>query len=67
MADNARRRTEPVDASWLDMDPPSNRMVIVALVFLASRPDWDEVVRLLRTRVVDRYPGFSQRPVPAKL
>ena len=67
MVPNARRRTEPVDAIWLEMDRPSNRMVVVALMFLASVPDWDEVVGLFRTRVVDRYPVFRQRPVSGRL
>jgi WS/DGAT/MGAT family acyltransferase len=67
MAGTTRRRTEPVDAIWLSMDRPSNRMVIVTLMFLATPPDWDEVVRLLRTRVLDRYPVFTQRPVPGAL
>jgi WS/DGAT/MGAT family acyltransferase len=65
MAGSARRRTEPVDAIWLSMDRPSNRMVVVALVFLSSVPDWDDVVALLQTRVLARYPVFRQRPVPA--
>ncbi|GAB3433573.1 wax ester/triacylglycerol synthase family O-acyltransferase [Phycicoccus ginsengisoli] len=67
MAGSTRRRTESVDAIWLSMDRPSNRMVIVALMFLDSRPDWDEVVRLLQARVLDRYPVFHQRPAPAPL
>ncbi|KRE58629.1 wax ester/triacylglycerol synthase family O-acyltransferase [Phycicoccus sp. Soil748] len=67
MASSTRRRTEPVDAIWLSMDRPSNRMVIVTLMFLASAPDWDEVVHLLRTRVLDCYPVFRQRPVAAPL
>jgi WS/DGAT/MGAT family acyltransferase len=67
MVGSTRRRTESVDAIWLSMDRPSNRMVVVTLMFLASPPDWDEVLRLLRTRVIDRYPVFHQRPVPAPL
>ena len=66
MAATARRRTEPVDAIWLSMDRASNRMVIVTLMFLASPPDWDEVVRLFRKQVLDRYPVFSQRPLAAR-
>ena len=67
MAGSARRWTEAVDAIWLSMDRSTNRMVIVTLMFLASPPDWDGVVELLRTRMVDRYPVFHQRPVPAPL
>jgi diacylglycerol O-acyltransferase len=67
MSGTTRRRTEPVDAIWLSMDRPSNRMVIVTLMFLATPPDWDEVVRLFQARVLDRYPVFTQRPVPAAL
>ena len=67
MSGTTRRRTEPVDAIWLSMDRASNRMVIVTLMFLATPPDWDEVVRLFRARVLDRYPVFTQRPVPGAL
>src|SRR5689334_670662 len=50
------------DVLWLTMDRPNNLMVVVSVVLLGSVPDWDRVCRLLRTRLVDPYPVFSQRP-----
>lgn len=52
----------PVDAVWLTMDRATNRMVIVALVLLESPPEWERLVRLVRSRVLERYPVFRQRP-----
>ena len=65
MPSTDRRRIGPVDTIWLNMDRPNNLMVITSLVFLESVPDWDEVLRIAQTRLVDRYPVFSQRPVPS--
>ncbi len=62
-----RRTMAPLDSVWLAMDRPTNRMVIVSVMFLAGRPDWDEVTHLLDTRVLGRYPVFRQRPEPAGL
>jgi len=67
MPHSGRRRMGPVDSLWLTMDRPDNLMVIVSLMFLESVPDWDEVARLLRDRIIGRYPVFSQRPVASWL
>ena len=40
----AGRRLSPADALWLDLDRPDNLMVIVAVVLLRERPDWDAVL-----------------------
>jgi WS/DGAT/MGAT family acyltransferase len=61
VAAGGRRRIGPVDTIWLNMDRPNNLMVIVSVVFLESVPDWDEVLELIRTRIVERYPVFRQR------
>jgi WS/DGAT/MGAT family acyltransferase len=50
------------DVLWLDMDRPTNLMVIVSVVLLESVPDWNRVLDLVRERIVDPYPVFSQRP-----
>src|SRR6476661_1420373 len=50
------------DVLWLTMDRPTNLMVIVSVVMLESVPDWDRVLGLLRTRILEPYPVFSQRP-----
>lgn len=50
------------DILWLNMDRPTNLMVIVSVVLLESVPDWDRVLAVLRTRILEPYPVFSQRP-----
>jgi WS/DGAT/MGAT family acyltransferase len=49
------------DVLWLNMDRPTNLMVILSVVLLESVPDWDRVLDLLRRRIVEPYPVFSQR------
>ena len=50
-----------VDVLWLNMDRPTNLMVIVSVVLLESVPDWDRVLDVLRERMLARYPVFTQR------
>jgi len=49
------------DVLWLNMDRPTNLMVIVSVVLLESVPDWDRVLDVVRERIVEPYPVFSQR------
>jgi WS/DGAT/MGAT family acyltransferase len=65
MTTPSKRRIGPVDTIWLNMDRPNNLMVIDAVMFLADTPDWDEVRELYRTRVVEPFPVFHQRPESA--
>ncbi|MEO7448515.1 MAG: wax ester/triacylglycerol synthase family O-acyltransferase [Humibacillus sp.] len=58
----AGRRLSPADALWLDLDRPDNLMVIVAVVLLRERPDWDAVLDVVRERMVERHPVFGQVP-----
>jgi len=60
----ARRRVSAVDSLWLNMDRPTNLMVITSVVLLESVPDWDRVLDVMRSRIIEPYPVFSQRPVP---
>ena len=60
-----RRPMAPLDSIWLSMDRPNNLMVIDSVMFLAETPDWDEVIRLFETRVVERFPVFRQHPEQA--
>src|SRR6478735_6413535 len=46
------------------MDRPTNLMVITSVVLLESVPDWERVLAVVRSRIVEHYPVFSQRPVP---
>ena len=57
-----KRRIGPVDTLWLNMDRPNNLMIIESLMFLEAVPDWDEVRELIRSRVVEPFPVFHQRP-----
>jgi diacylglycerol O-acyltransferase / wax synthase len=52
-----------IDAAWLRMDRPSNLAIITSVMWFARSPDWEAVEALLRERLVDRFPRFSQRPV----
>jgi WS/DGAT/MGAT family acyltransferase len=58
-----RRRIGPVDTIWLNMDRPDNLMVIESLMTCAGPVDWERLLGVFRTRVLERYPVFSQRPV----
>ncbi|QWC84322.1 wax ester/triacylglycerol synthase family O-acyltransferase [Nocardioidaceae bacterium] len=59
-------RVDAVDAIWLNMDRPENLMVIDAVMFLDAPVDRARLEDLLRTRLLDLYPVFSRRPVPAR-
>ena len=58
------RRIGPVDTIWLNMDRPENLMVIESIFLLERSPDWDRVLDVIRTRMVEPYPVFRERPVP---
>lgn len=58
-----KRPIGSVDTIWLNMDRPDNLMVIDGIMWFDEPVDWDRVTRVLRTRLVGRFPVFSQRPV----
>lgn len=62
-----RRAMSPLDSIWLSMDRPNNLMVVDSVMFLGETPDWDEVIGLFQTHVVERYPVFRQHPEQAGL
>lgn len=51
------------DAAWLRMDRPTNLMVVTSVMWFDDPLDWDEVRELLASRVIARFPRFSQRVV----
>ena len=53
----------PQDSLWLELDRPSNLMVITSLLWTATPIDPDRLRALLRERLLARYPVFRQRPV----
>ena len=50
------------DLTWLNMDLPTNLMVVNGLMWFDDIPDWDAVRDVLRTRLIGRYPVMSRRP-----
>ena len=52
-------RMDPVDTTWLHLDRPTNRMVIVGLLMLAGRVDVDRLERTLAERLLV-YRRFRQ-------
>jgi len=56
-----RAQLASADAAWLEMDRPTNLMV-VNCVLLFERPlDWGRVSEVVRMRLVEPYPHFRQR------
>jgi diacylglycerol O-acyltransferase / wax synthase len=51
------------DAAWLHMDRKTNRMIVNSVMWFDEPLDWTEVRGLLKARLVDRFPRFSQRVV----
>lgn len=49
------------------MDRPNNLMVIDAVVFFDEPVDWNRLVKVLRERLVTRFPIFGQRQGPPGL
>ncbi|MGZ4507117.1 MAG: WS/DGAT domain-containing protein [Blastococcus sp.] len=59
----ARRRMSPEDSLWLELDRPTNQMVITSVLWTETPVDPDRLREVLERRVLARYPVFSQRPV----
>lgn len=53
-----RQRMGVQDALWLEMDRPSNLMVVDSLVWTTEPLDWDRFVSVARERLWDRYRVF---------
>lgn len=58
-----RRRMPPEDSLWLELDRPTNQMVITSVLWTDSPVDPERLREVLRRRVLSRYPVFPQRPV----
>ena len=54
-----------VDSMWLNMDRPNNLMIIDTVMWFEAPIDRRRLRAVLQRRLIDRYPVFSQRPVPA--
>jgi WS/DGAT/MGAT family acyltransferase len=60
------QRMSSADAAWLHMDEPTNLMVITAALWFDEPVDWDRARELVHTRLVERFPRFSQRVVEGR-
>jgi diacylglycerol O-acyltransferase / wax synthase len=56
-----------VDAAWLRMDRPTNLAIITSVLGFSRPLDWEAVEELLRERLLDRFPRFSQRAVEPRI
>ena len=56
------RAMSPQDSLWLELDRPTNLMVITSLMWTATPVDPERLRSLLRDRLLARYPVFRQRP-----
>lgn len=59
----SRHRMAPADAAWLRMDRPTNLMVVNSVMWFDAPVDGAALRALIRERVLDRFPRFSQRAV----
>jgi WS/DGAT/MGAT family acyltransferase len=58
-----RHRMDPGDIAWLHMDRSTNLMVVTSVMWFDEPIDRDLVTDLVRTRLVERYPRFTQKVV----
>lgn len=59
----ARHAMPSADAAWLRMDRPQNLMAITSVLWFDEPLDLDRLRALLRERLVERFPRFTQRVV----
>jgi diacylglycerol O-acyltransferase len=62
-----RRSIGPVDNMWLNRDQPTNLMVIDGVMWFDEMIDFERLGMLIQRRLLQRYPVFSQRPVPSSI
>ena len=60
---SGERAMGAVDRVWLDMDRPTNLMVIDSMMWFDEPVDWERMTAVVQSRLVDRYPVFHQHPV----
>jgi diacylglycerol O-acyltransferase / wax synthase len=56
-----------VDAAWLRMDSPTNRMVISSALSLEGRLSYDEVLTLVEQRLLAKHERFRLRVVESRI
>jgi WS/DGAT/MGAT family acyltransferase len=56
--------TQPIsksDLTWLNMDEPTNLMVVNGLMWFHGEPDWQVVREIVQERLVERYSVMTSR------
>jgi WS/DGAT/MGAT family acyltransferase len=61
VAVSGRRPVGAVDNIWLNMDRPTNLMVIDSIMWFDGTVDWARFEAVLLRRIVDHFPVFRQR------
>ena len=61
------QRMNNADAAWLHMDRPTNLMVVNSVLWFEEPVDLERSKEILRARLVERFPRFSQRIVEPRL
>ena len=56
-----------IDSAWLRMDRPTNLAIITSVMWFARPPEWEAVEELLRERLLDQFPRFSQRAAEPRI
>jgi diacylglycerol O-acyltransferase len=62
-----RRTIPPQDRLWLELDRPTNLLVITSVLWTSRPVDPDALRDLVRERLVGRYPAFRRRAVDGPL
>jgi WS/DGAT/MGAT family acyltransferase len=60
-------RLSSADTAWLNMDRPTNLMVINTVLLFDQPVDWTRVKQVMQRRLVDRYQRFRQRVVESRM
>ena len=61
------RRMGAADTIWLNMDQPTNPMVIDAIMWFDDPVDWDRLTDVIHRRLIERFAVFRQLAVPSRL
>lgn len=62
-----RERMSTVDAAWLQMEDPTNLMMITGIMVLSAPIDLARFKQVVQERMVDRFPRFRKRIVKSPL
>ncbi len=63
----ASTRMSTADVAWLNMDRPTNSMVVNGVMWFDEPVDWDRLRQLYEERFLGPYPKFRQRVVAPSL